>query len=152
MPEVTFSNGVTVDMCYPPPFVLSVEMARLAQYVVLPDDSIEITVEKQSGLDMARERYALKSAFRNLAVPNEWEFPAASLSEGFVPSDGEQGRLLDYVRHEFLGMPGDVDKMNSVLSYSSPVTQEEVGVLRQFFRRVRRVFVRGHRPAATQSA
>ncbi len=151
MPEVTFSNGVTLEMCYPPPFPLNEDLKRLDKYKVSPTDSNEVGIEKQLALNEAMERYALKAAFRNLIVPDGWEFPAAALSEGLTPSEGEQGRLLDYVRHEFIAMPADVGKVNAIILYSAPVTSEEVGALRQLFQRVRRFFVWGHHSAAIQS-
>lgn len=155
MSKVTFSNGVTVNMHYPPPFPLNESLKRLAQYKIMPGDSDDVVIEKQIALGDARERYALKTAFRDLVmvIPDDWEFPAAALSEGLEPTDGgEQGRLFDYVRHEFIRTPEDVEKVNAVMMYSSPVTREEVDAARTLFQRLRNLRIFNRRKTSTQSA
>ena len=138
MPKVTYSNGQTLEVHYPPPFPMWEDLPDLAQYKVLAEDSNQEAMAKGEALDQARKRYALKYAFRELAVPDEWTFPEAAWSEGLEPSSGDQGRLLDYVRHEFLRTPGDIEQTNEVLAYAQPLTNEEVAAARTLFPGLRR--------------
>lgn len=142
MPKVTFSNGLTLEAYYPPPFVFT-DLARLPEYNVdLLKDTPEEAEIKQAAYEIACERTALKFAFQNVIVPSGWEFPKSLRSEGLEPSGDEQGRLVDYVRYELLATPADLEKANEILSYAQPLSGEEVGAAQRGFRPFRRFFKR----------